>query len=199
MPGLLSVSDYEVLQRQLTGTTQQRMLRELAEALEIVTAETPLVLVLEDLHWSDYATLDLLAVLARRREPARLLVLGTYRPTDVLVQGHPLATVVQELRLHGQCTALPLGLLSKAAVGAYLAARFPDQSLPAGLASWLYRRTEGNPLFLVNMVEHALEQGWMRAGAVAWDGPVACADGVGDIPETLRQLIEQQLVHLGDE
>jgi DNA-binding winged helix-turn-helix (wHTH) protein len=117
MPGLLSVSDSEALQRLLTGTTQQRMLRELAEALEIVTAETPLVLVLEDLHWSDYATLDLLAGLARRREPARLLVLGTYRPTDVLVQGHPLATVVQELRLHGQCTALPLGLLSEAAVG----------------------------------------------------------------------------------
>src|SRR5436309_13562653 len=56
------------------------LLRELAAALEIVTAETPLVLVLEDLHWSDYATLDLLAVLARRGEPTRLLVLGRYRP-----------------------------------------------------------------------------------------------------------------------
>jgi predicted ATPase len=90
-------------------------------------------------------------------------------------------------------------LLSEAAVGAYLTARFPDQNLPAGLASWLYRRTEGNPLFLVNMVEHALEQGWMRAGTVAWDGPAAYADGVGDIPETLRQLIERQLAHLGGE
>jgi DNA-binding winged helix-turn-helix (wHTH) protein/predicted ATPase len=199
MPGLLSTADAEVLQRLLTGTTQQRMLRELAEALEIVTADTPLVLVLEDLHWSDYGTLDLLAVLARRREPARLLVLGTYRPTDVLVQGHPLATVVQELRLHGQCMALPLGLLSEAAVGVYLAARFPEQRLPAGLASWLYRRTEGNPFFLVNMIEQAVEQGRMHAGAGAWEGPAAGADGVGDMPETLRQLIEQQLAQLGDE
>lgn len=114
MPGLLSAADAEVVQRLLTGTTQPRMLRELAEALEIMTADTPLVLVLEDLHWSDYATLDLLAVLARRREAARLLVLGTYRPTDVLVQGHPLTTVVQELRLHGHCIELPLGLLSEA-------------------------------------------------------------------------------------
>ena len=47
----------------------------------------PLVLVLEDLHWSDYSTLNVLAMLARRREPARLLVLGTYRPEDVLRQG----------------------------------------------------------------------------------------------------------------
>src|SRR6266516_1945817 len=79
------------------------LLRELAEALEIVTAETPLVLVLEDLHWSDYATLDLLAVLARRREPARLLVLGTYRLPDALQRGHPLHILHHELQRHGQC------------------------------------------------------------------------------------------------
>ena len=199
MLGLLSMADEEVVQGLLTGTTQQRMLRELAEALEIIMADTPLVLVLEDLHWSDYATLDLLAVLARRREAARLLVLGTYRPTDVLVQGHPLHTVVHELRLHGHCAALPLGLLSDAAVEAYLAARFPDQSLPTGLVPWLSRRTEGHPLFLVNMVEHAVAQGWVCAGAGVWDGPAARAEGTGDIPETLRQLIERQLAHLGDE
>ena len=198
MPGLLSASDAEVLQRLLMGTTQQRMLRELAEALEILTADTPLVLVLEDLHWSDYATLDLLAVLARRREAARLLVLGTYRPMDVLVQGHPLAAVVQELRLHGHCAALPLTLLSEAAVGEYLAARFPGRSLPPGLVPWLYRRTEGQPLFLINMVAHAVDQGWMRVGVVGWDGPTAGTDGAWDIPETLRQLIEQQLAHLDD-
>ncbi len=50
----------------------------------------PLVLLLEDLHWSDSATIDLLAMLARRREAARLLVLGTYRPADVAAAAHPL-------------------------------------------------------------------------------------------------------------
>ena len=89
--------------RELLGATQERMLREMAEALEVLTADTPLVLVLEDLHWSDYATLDLVALLARRREPARLMVLGTYRPVDAMVREHPLHSVKQELHIHGQC------------------------------------------------------------------------------------------------
>ena len=116
------------------GTTQERMLREMAEALNVVTAAQPLVLVLEDLHWSDYATLDLLAALARRREPARFLLLGTYRPPDALHRGHPLQTVTHELHMHGQCAELPLTLLSEAAVADYLAARFPEAHFPAGLA-----------------------------------------------------------------
>ena len=67
------------------------MLRELVEALDALTRDAPLVLLLEDLHWSDSATIDLLGMLARRREAARLLVLGTYRPADVAAAAHPIA------------------------------------------------------------------------------------------------------------
>src|SRR5262249_18089681 len=93
MPALLGAADREALQRRGLGATRDRMLRELAEAVDILTAERPLVLVLEDLHWSDTATLAWLACVARRQEPARLLVIGTYRPMDVLVRAHPLRTV----------------------------------------------------------------------------------------------------------
>ena len=79
-----------------------------------------LVLWLEDLHWSDAATLDLLAALARRREPARLLIVGTYRPAEALASGHPLGAVQRELHGHGLCTELPLGWLSEAAVAEYV-------------------------------------------------------------------------------
>ena len=77
MPGLMSDTELEAVQRRAHGATRERMLRELAEAVEALTATTPLVLVLEDLQWSDYSTLDLLAVLAQRRGPARLMLLGT--------------------------------------------------------------------------------------------------------------------------
>ena len=86
LPALAHVADGEQLQRQAAGANRQRMLRELAEALEALTAEHILVLVLEDLHWSDYATLDWLAFLARRRQSAKLLILahssapGSYLP-----------------------------------------------------------------------------------------------------------------------
>ena len=57
---------------------------------------------------SDHATLGLLAVLVRRREAARLLLLCTYRPVEVIVRAHPLHTLKQDLQLHGQCVEVPL-------------------------------------------------------------------------------------------
>jgi predicted ATPase len=90
MPWLLTAADREHLHQELQGMTRERMLREFAELIETLTLETPLILVLEDLHWSDHATLDLVALLARRRAPARLLLLGTYRPVELIVQQHPL-------------------------------------------------------------------------------------------------------------
>jgi hypothetical protein len=87
------------------------MLCELAEAVEGVTAWSPLLLVLEDLHWSDVSTVDWLAYQARRREGARLLVVGTYRPVEAIVRTHPVRAVIQEFLLHGQCADLALGYL----------------------------------------------------------------------------------------
>ena len=105
----------------------------MATLLEVLTAETPLVLVLEDLHWSDPSTLDLLALIARRREPARLLVVGTYRPSEMLANGHPLRTVIQELLSHQQCQELILEGLSEVAVEEDLAQRFAVRVFPTRL------------------------------------------------------------------
>jgi hypothetical protein len=79
MPALLSTAELEALQRKVQGETRERMLREMAKGLEVLTAERPLIFRLEDLHWSDVSTLELLSVLARRQETARLLVIGPYR------------------------------------------------------------------------------------------------------------------------
>ena len=73
MPALLDDAELEAVQRRVQGATRERMLRELAEAVEALTSSGAthalplLILVLEDLHWSDYSTLDLLPYLARRR------------------------------------------------------------------------------------------------------------------------------------
>src|SRR5687768_15439244 len=112
MPALLSTAEYDTLQRRVAGASRERMLRELAEAVEALTTERPLVLVLEDLHWSDASTLEWLAYVARRRQSARLLVLGTYRPSDAIVREHPVRGVTQELLVHGQCQQVVVGYLS---------------------------------------------------------------------------------------
>ena len=111
MPSLVSASDRESLSREVFGATRERMLREMGEALEALTADVPLVLVLEDLHWSDYSTLDLISYLARQRQAAHLMVIGTYRTAELIASGHPLKAVKQELLAKQQCEELPLEYL----------------------------------------------------------------------------------------
>ena len=76
LPALVLPAEQDALQRALVGTTRERMLREIAEALEVLTTRQPLVLVLEDLHWSDQSTLELLSYLLRRQGSARLFYAG---------------------------------------------------------------------------------------------------------------------------
>jgi DNA-binding winged helix-turn-helix (wHTH) protein/tetratricopeptide (TPR) repeat protein len=171
MPALLDGGRWKELQGRVAGASRERMLRELADALEVASQEQLLVLQLEDLHWSDYSTLEWLGFLARRQEPARLLVLATYRPVEVIVRQHPLKNLKQELLIHGHCQELPLSLLSEAAVMEYLTVRFTSaDSLSAQrpgaavslealrrLAHTVHQRTDGNPLFMVNVIDY-LEQ-----------------------------------------
>ncbi len=196
LPGLLADRDVEAVQRRAQGSTRERMLRELVEALDAFSLDTPLVLVLEDLHWSDSATIDLLAMLARRQEAARLLVLGTYRPAHLAGTEHPLKPVKQELQAHGRCEELPLEFLSAGAVAEYLERRFPGQGFPPELAGVLHRNTDGNALFLVNTVDDLIAQGQLRAVDGQWrlSTPVdAIALGA---PETLGQMVDRQAERL---
>ena len=204
MPALLSATELEALQRKVIGTTKERMLREMAEAVEVVTAQRPLVLTLEDLHWSDHSTVELLSVLARRQEHARLLVLGTYRPVDVILREHPLKEVKQELALHRQCEELPLAYLTETAVGEYLAGRLSLRAPHAApfqkLARIIYQRTDGNPLFMVNAVDYAVDyavgQGLVVQTEGGWELKGKEADIQVGVPETLRQMVEQQIEQL---
>ena len=197
LPQLVAPDELEVLQRQVQGMQTERMLREFAEALTVITRETVVVLVLEDLQWSDTATVETLAYLARRPEPLRLLVLGTYRPAEVIARGHPLRQTVQELVAHQLCQELRLELLTQAQVQAYVAQRLGARSASAELGAMIYRRTEGNALFTVQLLDHLLQQGWL----VDADGKWRLRDGVDavnrEVPAGLRALLLKQVDDLG--
>jgi DNA-binding winged helix-turn-helix (wHTH) protein len=160
----------------MSGAPQARMLRELAEALEALAAERPLVLVLEDLHWSDPSTVEALALLARRREAAQLLVVGTYRPVELILHDHPLKTVKQELAAHGQCVEIPLGGLSPQAVATYVAQREDGLAGHEAVAAFVYRRTDGHPLFMVQVVDYLEQQHLLQDMAQTVVGSVAGAE-----------------------
>ncbi|ETW95600.1 MAG: hypothetical protein ETSY2_47905, partial [Candidatus Entotheonella gemina] len=168
----------------------------LTEALEVLTVDKPLVLVLEDLHWSDVSTLDWLAYVARRRATARLLILGTYRPVDAIVRQHPVRAVTQELQVHGHCMELNLPYLSDSGVAAYVYQRFGESAELLALASVLNQRAGGNPLFLVNMLDALVRQGMLREAQHGW---VLAEDPHGihvQMPESLRRLVEQYVDQL---
>jgi predicted ATPase len=174
------------------------MLRELADALEALTTETPLLLVLEDLHWSDRATVELLAYVAQRRVPARLLVLGTYRPVETVIQAHPLGPVVQELCGRRKAVELRLELLPAEAVAAYVAGRLGGP-VAAPFTTVVQARSEGNALFLVNIVEHLVSQGLVVRHEAQWTLREGAEAEVASLPEGLRQLLVRRFKDLPSE
>ena len=200
MPALLVDEHFEKLKLRVAGATLERMLREMAEALEAFTHMQPLILWLEDLHWADHATIELLSYLARRPEPARLMVIGTYRPADLIVTGHPLREVSQEVFAKGIGVECPLEFLNREAVTAYVTSRLGDEMDTATqLGPVIHQRTEGNAPFMVSVVNHLVEQGLLsKTGArlSESDSIHAIAD---TIPSGLRQLIERQLERLSPE
>ncbi len=206
LPSLIEPVELEALQRRIQGVTRERMLREMAKAVEIVTAEVTLVLVLEDLQWSDHSTISLLSVLAHRQEATRLFVLGTYRPADMVAGEHSLPGLKQELQMHGHCEELPLTFLSEAAVGEYVARQFSvDEQTCARLTELIHTRTDGNPLFLVNLLDYLVAQGNLLEVNGQWQLQAGLAsieeieEGQEGVPDNLRHMIEKQIERLSAE
>jgi tetratricopeptide (TPR) repeat protein len=193
LPGVLASEEIETLQRQLSWTTQERLLREAAAFVAALTV--PLVLVLEDLHGSDNATLDLVAVLAQRRDPAALLIIGTYRPVDVVLRQHPLKGLHQELQTRRACRDVWLRPLGTDAVGAYVGARWPGIAA-AQLARAIYKLTDGNPLFMVSMVDYLAREGLVAQRDGQWTLTVDVEQVGARVPEGLGQMIAVQIDRL---
>ena len=199
LPSLVEEADRESLQRQVQGATHERMLREMADALIVLTAEHGLVIVIEDLHWSDVSTLELLAYLAHRQEAAQLCIIGTYRSAEVQIQTHPLRGIVQELYARGQCQELHVAPLSEEAIATYVGQRLGSRLSVEPLADVLHRRTEGNPLFMVATVEYLTRQGILVEEDGEWTLKDYAEEATQGVPEDLRQLIEKQIDSLPGE
>jgi predicted ATPase/DNA-binding winged helix-turn-helix (wHTH) protein len=192
IPHLAPVTEREGI----SGVTRERMLRELAEALELITATTPVVLFLEDLHWSDYSTLDLVSYLARRRRRARLFVIGTYRPVEVIVSEHPFRGVKHELQLHKLCHELPLEYLTLEYVCEFLKITFPQHQLPPAFAAIIHKRTEGNPLFIVNLIEFLVQEKIIVERDQRWKLEVDLSEVELVVPENIREMVDKHVERL---
>ncbi|MGX2040446.1 ATP-binding protein [Methylocaldum sp. MU1018] len=191
MTSILTPEARDTLSQRVLGATSARMLREAAEFLESISAESPLILVIDDLHWSDYATLDLIALLGRRFEPARLFVIATYRPVDVTLTRHPVKRIRQELQARGLCAELPMSGLCVDEIREYLMSRYPEEAGHETLSSSIYRWTEGHPFFMVNLADHLIGPGRLSPNTVPESVRFA-------IPDNLLEMIDAQIDRLSD-
>jgi DNA-binding winged helix-turn-helix (wHTH) protein len=188
---------------------QERLLGDLCGALEELSAEKPLILIFEDLQLADDSTLHLISALARRRAPARLIVLATYRPRHGTHDGaaeYLLKALKQDLRLRRLCTETTLAPLTKSAVIELLHRELQQETLPPSLASFVHQRSEGNPLFAVVILEHLIAQCYLvreRTGGVAhWDMRRPFQEMLQEmeasVPDGLAQMIELEIERLSE-
>ncbi|HEY1897330.1 MAG TPA: AAA family ATPase, partial [Terracidiphilus sp.] len=180
------------------GTHAERLPGELCAALEELAIEKPLLLVFEDVHWADESTLGLISALARRRTPSRLMVLATSRPQEGSAD-QPLKRLKQDLVMRRLAVELELQPLDRQAVGQLLMRELKQDDLPRGLNEFMYKRSEGNPLFVITMLEHLITQRYLvREGtdqSGAWKQRTPF-DMDPDLPDELTRMIELEIERL---
>ncbi len=184
-------------------TTIERTLGDLCAAIEELAAERPLILVFEDLHWADESTLHLISALARRRAPARLMLLGTFRPQEASQQADDPKAVrglKQDLLMRRLGEEIALAPLGKPAVKELLRRELHQDDLPTGLATFVHQHSEGNPLFVIAILEHMIAQRFLvrqvSAEEPSWRQCAPFQEIEASVPDGLAQMIEREIERL---
>jgi DNA-binding winged helix-turn-helix (wHTH) protein/tetratricopeptide (TPR) repeat protein len=194
LPWLMPATIAGGTRQEVFGTTQHRMIRELCDLLGMLSRDRPFVLLIEDIHWADQASLDLINAVAARRLQSRLLLLLTMRGSGDHASARIARTMCQTLSLYRLGRELPLKPLTVDNVANYLSAlsNFPP---PRFLAKLLHDRSEGNPLFMTAMLDHFMQEGLLLLGENGW----ITAEGMesaSSAPPSLTRIVESEIEKL---
>lgn len=192
LPWLSTTEERDALRRELAGIGPDRMLREMGELLDRYTEQRPLLLVTEDLHWSDRATVQLIDYLARRRSPMRLMWLSSFRLAEVVALDHPLSSLRHELRLQRLCEEVVLDPFSETEVADYIALHSTSLARDETFVRALHERTDGVPLFVSSVISEVMDPTDDDATIEARLAGLA-------VPENLAAIIDHYISKLGQE
>lgn len=196
VPHLVTDAQLAEVERRAAGSNEARQLRELSEAFEAMGSSQPLVLVLEDLQWSDVATIDLLSRLGQRAEPAKLLVIATARHAELQSPEHPLNPVARSLVARNGALALQLPKFGVASVQSFIDRRFPNHAFPSELTNLVAKITGGTPLFLASLVDELAGRGMLLEREGRWTLAVSIDEVEAHRPASIKQLLDMQLDRL---
>lgn len=181
------------------NASQERLKREFTALVTALARRRPLVLFLDDIHWADVSTIDLLAYAAGRFDAVRALIVATYRPSDLALARHPFAALKLDLEGRGLAREIALAFLSRDDVVQYLALQCPGHRFPAELAGLVHARTEGNALFIVDLVRYLRDRGVLVETDGAWTMRQALAEVERELPASVRSVIQRKLDRLPDD
>jgi serine/threonine protein kinase/tetratricopeptide (TPR) repeat protein len=184
---------------EVKAASQERMKRELANFLQAVAQTQPLVIFFDDLHWADVSTIDLLSFLAGKFETLKVLIVVTYRPSDMLLAKHPFLQIKPDLQARGVCRELLLEFLTEAEIAEYLALEFPGHRFPPEFPRLIHAKTEGSPLFMADLVRYLRDRGVIAQSSGAWKLEQTLPDIERELPESVRGMIERKIAQLSED
>ncbi len=170
---------------------QQRLFWQVTGFLQALAGRRPVALLLDDLHWADSASLDLLQHLARHTPQHRILLVGTYRDVEVN-RHHPLEHALRDLGREKLVKRINVRRLSQAESRTLIALTLGEQDVSEEFAQFLYGCTEGNPFFTQEIVRALVDRGDVYQKNGQWDRK---AIEVIELPEIIRSVIGQRLSH----
>jgi predicted ATPase len=180
------------------GASQERLKRDLGLFLQEVSRLRPLVLFLDDVHWADVSTVDLLAYLGVRCTKLRLLLVLTYRPADLLLSQHSFGPVKLELQGRGILREIALPFLSRDDLDRYLGLAFPGHDFPDEFAAVIHARTGGNPLFMVDLLRYLCDRAILVDTVGHWTLAQPVPDFQRELPESVRSMIRRKIDQLSE-
>ncbi len=179
--------------------SQERLKREIAAFLAAVCAMQPLVLFIEDIHWADTSTVDLLAYITTRLSNERLFTIVTFRPSELQLAQHPFLTLKLDLQTRGVARELPLAFLTENEVRALLALKFPGSAFPQELSRMIHSRTEGNPLFVADVAQYLRAKDVVREVGGVWSVAGSLPDLERELPESMRSMVQRKIGQLSEQ
>jgi predicted ATPase len=193
------VATVGALEAEAERASPERMKRELGTLLQEVSRGQPLVVFFDDLHWADASTIDLLAFLAGRFQGMRLLIVVAYRPSDLSLARHPFLQLKPDLQARGVCHEIQLEFLNREEIEKYLALEFPEHRFPNELSHLIHAKTEGSPLFMVDLVRYLRDRQVISREQDHWTLAESLPEIERDLPESVRAMIERKIAQLSEE
>jgi predicted ATPase len=178
--------------------SQERLKREIAALLDEAGRLQPVIISLDDVHWADASTTDLVSYMAQRLAGTRAMILATCRPSDLAQARHPFLAVKLDLMAHGLCREITLRPLDTPAIDRYLALQFPNHAFPAGFPDLIQERTEGHPLFMVDLLRDLKRRYILKEQEGRWTMSGDLASLVRELPQSVRSLVQRKLEALDD-